>query len=194
MSTLDPQTEITLRQGFKYMNKFMVLLWQFGLGRFINLFPKWGGRIMVLAHTGRRSGTQRFTPVNYFEANGDIYCTAGFGSVADWYKNILSNPNVEVWMPDGYWAGVAEDISKDEDRLKIMRQVLINSGFAAPLFGINPNNISEQALQNATNTYRLIRIRKTEARTGNNGPGSLSWIWPITTVLLLLALLRRRRD
>ena len=64
------------------------------------------GQIMVLTHTGRKSGLRRRTPVNYALVDGEVYCTAGFGQISDWYRNILANPQVEVWLPDGWWAGV----------------------------------------------------------------------------------------
>ena len=74
-----------------------------------------------------------------------------------------------------------------------LRQVLIGSGFVAPMIGINPSHDSDAALATATTDYRLVRIRLTEARTGPDGPGDLAWIWPTATLLLLAALWRNRR-
>ena len=53
--------------------------------------------------------------MNYASVDGDIYCTAAFGKGADWYLNIVANPQVEVWLPDGRWAGIAEDVTGDEN-------------------------------------------------------------------------------
>ena len=191
--TLDSELEVKLRQAFKQLNKFMLLMWRLGIGPWINIWPQGIGRIMVLVHKGRVSGLKRQTPVNYTIIDGDIYCTAGFGKAADWYKNICKDPNVEVWLPDGWWAGVAEDISDAEKRTDLMRAVLVASGFAAPLFGIEPKAMTDQALAKTTETYRLIRIRRTEARTGAGGPGDLWWVWPLATLLLLPRALRWRR-
>lgn len=77
----------------------MVLLWRLGLGKWINARPAVAGRIMVLNHTGRKSGLLRQTPLNYAIIDGEIYCTAGLGETTDWYRNILANPHVEVWTP-----------------------------------------------------------------------------------------------
>ena len=41
--------------------------------------------------------------------------------------------------------------------------------------------------------YRLLRIRRQAARTGPGGPGDLSWVWPLATMVLLPLVLRRRR-
>jgi deazaflavin-dependent oxidoreductase (nitroreductase family) len=152
------------------------------------------GRIMVLTHTGRKTGAKRQTPVNYAIMDGEVYCTAGFGAVADWYRNILKQPQVELWLPDGWWQGKAEDVSNHPRRGEILRAVLIASGFAATAFGsIDPHTASDEEIAASTADYKLIRIHRTAACTGPGGPGELAWIWPIATFLLLPLALRRRR-
>jgi deazaflavin-dependent oxidoreductase (nitroreductase family) len=194
MTITDPRTEESLRQGFKQFNRFMLLMWRLGLGPWVNAWPEVGGRILVITHTGRKTGVRRRTPVNYTIADGQIYCTAGFGGVSDWYRNIVANPQVEVWLPDGWWAGLAEEVTDAQTRIPLLRQVLIDSGFAARAAGIDPVGMTNAELDAATESYRLIHIRRTEARTGPGGPGELSWVWPLATMMLLpLALLRRRR-
>jgi len=147
------------RRFFKRFNRFMLLMWRLGLGRWINAWPAVGGRIMVLGHTGRRSGLRRQTPVNYAQINGEVYCTAGFGPRCDWYRNLLANPEVEVWLPGGRRTGRAEDVSGCEQHLHLLRKVLIASGFAARLAGINPRSISDAELQQLAAGYRLVRVR-----------------------------------
>jgi len=46
------------------------------------------GYIMVLKTTGRKTGRQRFTPVNYAILDGKVFCLAGFGKLAHWYRNL----------------------------------------------------------------------------------------------------------
>jgi deazaflavin-dependent oxidoreductase (nitroreductase family) len=183
----------SLRQGFKYFNRFMLLMWRMGLGQMFNWWPKVSGRVMVIQHTGRKSGLTRRTPVNYAIIDGDIYCTAGFGKGSDWFRNIQANPNVEVWLPDSWWSGTAQDVSDDPRRLYLLRQVLIGSGFAAFAAGINPYKISDEALENVARDYCLVRILRRTARTGPGGPGELAWIWPLATMILLPLALRRRK-
>ena len=171
----------------------MLLLWRLGLGNWFNVWPQWTGQVLVLTHTGRISGLRRRTPVNYAIINDEVYCTAAFGARADWFKNLRKNPSVEVWMPDGWWSGVAEDVSDVENRLQIMRQVLIGSGFASYLFGLNPH-MPDEELDVITAKYRLVHIKRVEARTGKNGPGDLAWIWPLTTFMLLPLLFIRMKN
>jgi deazaflavin-dependent oxidoreductase (nitroreductase family) len=190
---MDPRTTQQLQQGFKVLNRFMVSLFRLGLGSWVNLWPEVGGRIMVLTHTGRRSGIKRYNPVNYTILNGDVYCVAGFGAISDWYRNLRADPHVEVWLPDGWYAGLAEDVTGCQECTYVMRQVLIASGFAARVAGLNPHTLSDEALKKATSEYRLVRIRRTAERTGREGPGGLAWVWPLATLLLLPLALRRPR-
>ena len=191
MATTTAQGEARLRTAFKYFNRFMLLLWRLGLGRWNDIWPSVGGRIMVLTTIGRKSGRARRTPLNYAIDDGYIYCLAGFGGVSDWYRNLLADPHVEVWLPDGWWRGVAEELTDEAERLPLLRQVLLGSGVVAPLVGVNPHTLSDDALAAVTAPYRLIRIRRTEARTGPDGPGDLAWVWPLATIGALLLLVRR---
>ncbi len=171
----------------------MLLLWRLGLGRWVNAWPEYGGRVMVLTHIGRKSGVRRQTPVNYALMDGEVYCIAGFGSISDWYRNIIKHPQVEVWLPDGWWCGIAEDVSDNPARLRIMREVLIASGFAALLAGIDAQTMTDEEIDAATSNYRVLHIKRTEARTGPDGPGDLAWVWPLATMILLPMVLFRRR-
>ncbi len=171
----------------------MLLLWRLGLGRWVNAWPEYGGRVMVLTHIGRKSGARRKTPVNYAPIEGEVYCIAGFGSISDWYRNILKHSQVEVWLPDGWWCGVAEDVSDSPARLRIMREVLIASGFAALLAGIDAQTMTDEEIDAATSNYRVLHIKRTEARTGPDGPGDLAWVWPLATMILLPMVLFRRK-
>jgi deazaflavin-dependent oxidoreductase (nitroreductase family) len=136
----------------------MLLLWRLGLGPWVNAWPAVGGRIMVITHTGRRTGKRRQTPVNYSPVGEAVYCTAGFGARSDWYRNLLSDPQVEVWLPQARWQGVAEDVSDSPERTLRLREVLVASGFAAYLAGINPRRVSDEELERLAEEYRLIRI------------------------------------
>ncbi len=188
----DPQLLEKLRRSFKYFNRFMVGMWRLGMGPYVNWSPDVSGRVMVITHIGRKSGVKRQTPVNYDIVDGEIYCTAGFGSVSDWYRNILKNPQVEVWLPDGWWCGIAEDVSDSPDRLYLLRRVIRASGLAGYMFGLDARKMSDEEFDRATVPYRLVHIQRAEARTGSGGPGDLAWVWPLATMILLPLVLFRR--
>lgn len=171
----------------------MLLQWRLGFGPLMNAWPGGFGRFVVLVHTGRRTGRVRHTPVNYALIDGDIYCTAGFGAASDWFRNLQANPDVELWLPEGRWRAHATDVSNAENRLTLMREVLLGSGFAAPLMGVDPRTLPDEALDAATLSYRLVRFRRTAPVTGPGGPGDLAWVWPLAVLLLLPLALRRRK-
>lgn len=183
----------TMWQTFRTINKFMLMMWRLGLGPWVNLLPGQVGQIMVLVHHGRKTGMYRRTPVNYATVSGEVYCMAGFGSKSDWYRNIKADPQVEVWLPDGWWAGIAEDVSVSPNRVALIRQIAIASAFAAPAAGIDPISMSDEELEQATAAYQLIHIRRLVARTGPGGPGDLAWVWPLSTFILAFMLIFKPR-
>jgi deazaflavin-dependent oxidoreductase (nitroreductase family) len=185
-------SEEQLRKTFKSFNRFMMLLWRLGLGSWGN-GTKYGGYVMVIKHTGRVTGLTRYTPVNYAIVDGDVFCTAGFGRISDWYRNITVNPQVEIWLPHERWAGVVEDVSEEAGGARYLREVIIASGFAGPLFGVDPRKLSDDDFEHLLGSYRLIRIKRKEALTGRGGPGDLAWVWPLATFVLSILLLSRRR-
>ena len=113
-----------------------------------------------IKHRGRKSGKEYLTPVNYAIVDGEIYCTAGFGSISDWYRNMLVHPTVELWLPGQKCSYLAEDVSDSPKRLHVLRQVLIASGFAAPMFGIDPRKINDEQLEKLAKDYRLVHFKQ----------------------------------
>ena len=158
ISNFTPQQLNSLRKIFRGGNRFMVFLWKIGLGKAINIWPAGFGRIMVIKHRGRKSGKEYLTTVNYANVDGEIYCTAGFGSISDWYRNILVYPRVELWLPEGKHIACAEDISNSPRRLFLLRQVIIASGFAGPLFGVDPKKLDDGELSKVSKNYQLVHF------------------------------------
>lgn len=174
------------------LNTLIVLLWRLGLGPWFNFWPALSGRILILIHSGRKSGKRYLTPLNYALLNGEIYCVTGFGPTSDWYRNLLANPQVELWLPDGWWVGLAEEILEPALREEAMRAVLASGGLMARLFSA-PSPQDETALSSRTAHYRVIRLRRVAPRTGANGPGDLAWVWPLITLWVWLKARRGRR-
>ncbi len=190
-TTADLEVERRLRQGLKYLSRFHIGLWRLGLGPWIGLRPDVWSRIMVLTHTGRKSGLPRRTALNYALVDDEIYCMAWAGS--DWYRNLVQNPQVEVWLPNEWWCGVAEDVSDSPERPYLMRQIVIASAFVGRLAGLDAHTMSEQELAQATGAYRLIHLKRAQPLTGRGGPGEFAWVWPLATMILLPLVLSRRK-
>jgi deazaflavin-dependent oxidoreductase (nitroreductase family) len=149
----------TLRRAFHAMNYFMVFMWKIGMGRLLNSWPAVGGRIMVIRHRGRKSGKAYLTPVNYAVVENELYCTAGFGSGTDWYRNILAGPDVELWLPQGWRHAHASDVSDSPCRVKLLREITIASGLVGPLLGVDQRKMTDERMAAIAKDYRLIHFK-----------------------------------
>ena len=89
------------------------------LMRFLNrrLMPKTrpevrlSGLVLLLTTTGRKSGLPRQTRLQYEKEEGVIYVAAARGQQADWFRNILANPRVEVQLEGQSLRGLAEPVT-----------------------------------------------------------------------------------
>lgn len=180
--TFEPHVADRMRRLFRAGNHAMVMMFRLGLGPWFLIWPRVTGRVLVVEHRGRTSGRRYRTPLNYAEVDGRLYVTAGFGPRTDWYRNVRHNPEVDVWLPDGWWSCRARDVSNDPDRWEILRAVLVGSGFAAYLFGVDPA-MPEDRLEATCADYRLVCLDRVAPRTGRGGPGDLAWIWPLLWIV-----------
>jgi deazaflavin-dependent oxidoreductase (nitroreductase family) len=184
--------EEKLRRAFGSLNRYvMVPLFRLGLAPFIG--SPFGGYIMVLKVIGRKTGKMRYTPVNYAIANGNVYCLAGFGAISDWYRNLLAHPNIQVVMPGGAIAGIADTVTDPAERLCIIRQILINAGFAGFFYGYDPRTVSDERLDETTRDVPVIRIRPYGIGSGASDPGGWAWIIPIASMLAFVWWFGRRK-
>jgi len=154
-----PQQLERLRRFFHSMNHFMVGMWKIGLGKLMNAWPAVGGRIMVIRHRGRKSGKEYLTPVNYAIVDGEIYCLAGFGSTCDWYRNIMADPRVLLWLPTGRREARAASLPGSAGRPKLLREIIIASGFAGPLMGVDQRKLSDEDLLRLGKDYCIVQFK-----------------------------------
>jgi deazaflavin-dependent oxidoreductase (nitroreductase family) len=62
----------------------------------LGLGPLLGHFVLLLTTTGRKSGLPRLTPLQYEEVDGRYYLGSARGQAADWFRNILADPCVQV--------------------------------------------------------------------------------------------------
>jgi deazaflavin-dependent oxidoreductase (nitroreductase family) len=80
-----------------------------------------GAPMLLLTHTGAKSGKQRTNPLVYFREGDVMYVFAskgGYPSNPDWYYNLLANPNVSVEVGTERFDVVASEVTGAErDRI-----------------------------------------------------------------------------
>lgn len=92
-------------QRMKNIQQVHRLLYAIGLG------PIVGQIILLLTTTGRITGKQRVTPLQYEEIDGAYYLGAARGLHGDWVRNIQSNPKVEIRVKSRHFHGCAEVVT-----------------------------------------------------------------------------------
>lgn len=92
-----------------------------------------GAPLLLLHHIGRKSGTERVSPMMY-QAVGDAYAVfaskAGADTHPDWYRNLLEHPDVTVEIGTETVALHARDLSAEERAPIWEKQKKAYPGFA----------------------------------------------------------------
>jgi deazaflavin-dependent oxidoreductase (nitroreductase family) len=76
-----------------------------------------GAPLLLLHHVGRKSGTERVTPMMYQAVGADfaVFASkAGADDNPDWYHNLLAHPDVSVEVGTDTIAVRARDLPADE--------------------------------------------------------------------------------
>ena len=75
---------------------------------------KVAGRVLVLTTVGRKSGQPRLTPLQYEELDGIYYVASARGDGADWYRNLMACPRVEVQVGGKHFSSTAEPMTEPD--------------------------------------------------------------------------------
>lgn len=132
------------------------LYYKIGLGPIIGRF------VLLLTTMGRKTGLPRNTPLQYEEIDGAYYLGSARGTKADWYRNIVSNPNVEVRVKSHRFRAIAEPIT-DPSRIadflevrlkrhpKMMGALLRSEGM--------PRNMTREDLEHFAESSAMVIVR-----------------------------------
>ena len=74
-------------------------------------------RMIILHHTGRRSGQSRTTGLQqiYHDSDtGRYFVAAAYGRTSDWWINVVANPQVTIDIGGGVIDVIAEPVDPDE--------------------------------------------------------------------------------
>ncbi len=76
----------------------------------VGLGPIVGRLILLLTTTGRRTGRKRVTALQYEVVAGEYWLGSSRGMQADWVRNLVANPIVEIQVRSRRFQGRAEAV------------------------------------------------------------------------------------
>jgi deazaflavin-dependent oxidoreductase (nitroreductase family) len=94
-------------------------------GRLANVLA--GRRELLLTTTGRKSGLPRTTPLNFITMDGAYVVAAAWGTHADWYQNLLADPDVTVQVGKRRFAARAHLVEEPDAQRELLRQLVRRS-------------------------------------------------------------------
>jgi deazaflavin-dependent oxidoreductase (nitroreductase family) len=126
--------------------------------------PFEGRPILLLTHTGSRTGTVRTNPLAYM-ADGDRFVVfaskGGAPTNPDWYHNVIANPDVTIEVGTETIPARARATTGEERNLLWNRQVVL-----MPAFG--------EYERKTTRTIPVVVLERTDRGTHGGGAGTLS--------------------
>jgi deazaflavin-dependent oxidoreductase (nitroreductase family) len=143
----------------KNIQKIHRVLYAIGLG------PLVGKIILLLTTTGRKSGKERVTPLQYERIGNDYYVGAARGLKADWVRNIQANPKVEVRVGAKHFYADAEVITDpaifaDFLEVRLTRHPHMIGFIMEKAHGL-PSHPSHEQLQELAKTEALVILHPT---------------------------------
>lgn len=114
---MSPLTDNPPRGLLRLILRMPIWLYRLNLGWLL------GQRFLLLIHTGRKSGKiyQTVVEVVHHDLDTGIYTIAsGWGETADWYRNIVKNPDVVIQVGRRKLKARAVPLSLDEAQEKLL--------------------------------------------------------------------------
>ena len=155
--------------ALRFVLRLPVYAYGFGLGRVL------GYRFLLLVHLGRRSGLLRETVLEVLRHDPAIresVVLSGWGEEADWYRNILARPALEIrtggerYVPEQRFLAAEENhdvISEYAGNHPLAFRFLIKAfGFGYPLDG------TENERREFAGSLHLVAFRPKEGTKGRD--------------------------
>jgi deazaflavin-dependent oxidoreductase (nitroreductase family) len=156
----------------RVMFRAPIVLWRLGLGSFLGRF------LLLVTHTGRKSGLPRRVVVEYHTLDGTPIVPCAFGPRAQWYRNLEADPYVTVQDSDGAQSMQARRITDEEELLAVYavlkgRNPLLLDRY---LGTIGVPNTAEDVLYYKRQVY-FIAFEPTDMPTPPPLEADLKWVW-----------------
>jgi deazaflavin-dependent oxidoreductase (nitroreductase family) len=172
----------------KAMFKWPVQLWRLGLAPII------GRNMVLITHTGRKTGLPRHTMTELHLINGKKYAPSGFGRRSQWYRNIEADPRVTIQTAAGTESMRAARVTGDEELLSVidLTNPLNRAMQEMFLATIDVEPTPEDILAKKDRIYWL-RFDPTDEPTPPPLPADLLWLWPVALIVVIVAWLFLRQ-
>ncbi len=181
-----------VNRSLKVLNRWMMVpTHRLGLGAWLG--TPVGGYMLLLRVRGRTSGQLREVPLSYLIAEGTPWVMAGFGTRTQWYRNLLVDPGVEVWLPGRVLRCRAEEVRDPVIRARILPALTRAAGVPGLLVGCNPWTAPDARILELLEGIPLIRLAPASGSiaASPDDPGGHAWIWRQALVAgLMVACLR----
>ena len=140
----------------------------------IGLAPLIGRFVLLLTTTGRRTGLQRVTPLQYEVIDGVYHIGAVFGTKSDWVRNIQADPRVQVRVKNKFFHGHAEIHTDPEDIADFIQYRMSKHpqliGLIMKLDGFTSKPSREELIE-YSKSLALVRIAPESQREVKTDPG-----------------------
>jgi deazaflavin-dependent oxidoreductase (nitroreductase family) len=139
-----------------------IRLYRLGLGGLL------GGRFVLLEHRGRRSGLPRQVVLEVVDGDprsGEVLIASGYGSRAQWFRNIRTHPRVGFRIGERRFTGVAEPLEPAESGRRLAAYALRRPRSAALLMRTIGHDVDgtpdayERLGADAEHGIPLVRLR-----------------------------------
>jgi deazaflavin-dependent oxidoreductase (nitroreductase family) len=112
-----------------YLFRAPAYFYRWGLGW---LFGK---RLLLLKHTGRRTGLRRETlleVVEYHKEGPEVMVVNGFGPTSDWVQNIEARPDEEITVGSLHFPAIHRRL-REEEAMNVIQGYEKRNWFIAPI-------------------------------------------------------------
>ena len=160
----------------KWLYQTPILLYRLGLSFLV------GRLFMVITTVGRKSGEPRRTAIEFHEYKGRRYVFSAWGTKADWYRNIETDPRITIQTWRGAESVIARRIASDADLAEAfafamsnpsMRMVMKSAGF-----GLTPEQFLAQRER-----FTFVTFDPTDQPTPEPLKFDLAWVWAALWIL-----------
>jgi F420H(2)-dependent quinone reductase len=120
-----PRSTSPLWRGWEAFTRVNVVLFRMTGGRVGGSYR--GAPILLLHHTGRRSGRRRVSPLIYLPAGRDLVVVASKGGTdrnPAWFHNLLAAPETDVEVPREGRRRVHARVAEGEERERLWPRVV----------------------------------------------------------------------